>query len=271
MKKMIILLALALASCSSSSRQDGPCDLNGDCASGYLCDSEGSCVKAEPVSIKSISLPEAVVGEEGYSQPMQAQDGISPFAWSLRREDEASKLAWLEIVPNTGELRARAGQAPTEPAQDLRLVVEVTDSSNHGQGQMAELPLTLNIVECRADVACYLPEAGVCQQGVYKCQSGVLSTDCTLSGPSTDAGHCGADCAACPAGTGPHGTAPTCRPAPPPWPNGWRRRGGAPPASRPIRGSAPSSALTGDSIASWKPMRIAALCAPGRLPFSRPG
>jgi len=197
---LITFVVIFLAAGCSQSVGNPTCSLNEDCVSGHLCNAEGECVKKEPVSIKTTSLPDAVIGDDSYSQPLQAEDGLAPYTWSLQTAVGAQKLGWLEIDEQTGELRCAAGSAPAEAGRDLKIDVSVRDSSNGGQGETATQRFGLDIVECRADVACYEPEDEVCMSGTRECNDGVLAVQCDIGGPSTEIGHCGPDCEPCPQG-----------------------------------------------------------------------
>ncbi len=175
---------------------DNPkCGLNSDCNTGRLCDPDGNCVKADPVSIRPVLLDSALIGDGEYSQPLQAEGGIAPYAWSLTQQD--AKLSWLEIDEGTGELRAKAGQAPGELGKDLKIEVTVRDSSNGGAGQTASRPFDLDVIECRGPEVCWEAEGGVCLEGLRECLEGVLSAECSSKEPSVDPEHCGPGCGSC--------------------------------------------------------------------------
>jgi len=177
---------------------DNPtCSYNSDCKTGHLCKEDGTCEKAEPVSINPTVLPDALIGDSSYRQPLQAEHGFKPYSWSMVVESGADKLSWLMIDAGTGELRAKAGQAPAEAARDLMIEVTVRDRSNGGEGDTDQRKFGLSIIECRAPVVCYEDEQGQCLEGIRDCVDGMLSAECTSKQPSNDADHCGPGCGAC--------------------------------------------------------------------------
>jgi hypothetical protein len=197
-----LALGVTLAACSEPVTNP-KCNLNTDCIAGSQCNPSGECVKADPLVIKAATLPDAVVGDGSYSLTLQAEGGVSPYSWSYTdasEVDKQGKLDWLEIDEATGKLRAKAGQAPSESAEGLRIKVTVLDRSNGGQGNSAERLFDLKIVDCNKDELCYIAEGGACQEGIRHCVDDILQADCLDAAPSGSLEHCGPDCDACPAG-----------------------------------------------------------------------
>ncbi len=196
----VLVFGVSLAACSEPVTNP-KCSLNTDCIAGYLCNSAGECDEAEPVSIKAVTLPDAVVGDGSYSQPLPAEGGVPPYSWSFVAETSGEdKLGWLEIDESTGELRARTGQAPSESGEGLRIEVTVHDRSNGGQGDSAQRLLDLKIVDCNKEELCYTAAGGACYEGIQHCVAGILQAACEDTLLSNNMDHCGASCESCPAG-----------------------------------------------------------------------
>ena len=198
---MSATLALLLAGGCSEPIDDTSCNQNDDCEAGYACDSEGVCLEAADLKIVSKTLVDGLVGE-AYSELIRATGGLGDYTFSLSLEDpNETRLGWIEIVPDTGELRNKAGEFPAETGTGLRMIVTVTDESNRGQGQTDSGVYELDILECRGDKTCweYGEDQGQwgCRQGIETCTDGVLSGQCALSGWSTSTDHCGDGCQAC--------------------------------------------------------------------------
>lgn len=203
-KAYLSIALMLLASACSEPLDDTTCSLNEDCQAGYACRPDGFCEEATELQISTTSLPDAFIGEP-YSETITATGGIGEYTWSFVLDDPGeTRLGWLEIVPDTGEIRNKAGEFPAEMGADLKIVVTVKDMSNRGVGQEDSKTLGLAILQCRGDQTCweYAEDGGQwgCRQGIEECTDGALSGQCVLSGWSTSIEHCGNGCGICDAG-----------------------------------------------------------------------
>lgn len=195
-----LLALLSVFSCSEP-LDDTACTRNDDCESGYACNSSGVCVEAAKLQIVTLSIMDAFTGET-YSELVIAAGGIEAYTWSLSPQDPAdTRLDWIEIAADTGEIRNKAGEFPGEMGAGLGVTVTVRDSSNRGEGQEYSRDFKLNIKECRGDQTCweYGEDQGTwgCRQGTQVCVDGALSGQCVLGGWSTSTDHCGEGCGVC--------------------------------------------------------------------------
>jgi hypothetical protein len=90
-------------------------------------------IKGLPVRIVTETLADVTVGSTGYSQQLQAAEGVPPYKWAVVAGD--LKPLGLELVLNTGELRNRrnaAGQPIAIPADAApsTFTIRVTDSDD---------------------------------------------------------------------------------------------------------------------------------------------
>lgn len=200
---LVAVLVMLLTSGCSAPLDETVCARNDDCEDGHACNPEGVCEGAADLHIAVKPLMDAFIGED-YSDTVTASGGIfiDHYTWSLSLDDPAeTRLDWIEIVPDTGEIRNTPGESPAELGSDLKIVVTVRDVSNRGAGQEANQVFSVNIKECRGDTNCweYGEDQGTwgCRQGLEMCTDGVLSGLCVLSGWSTSTDHCGDGCGAC--------------------------------------------------------------------------
>ena len=203
MRKLAVLALLLIYGCSEP-LDETACTRNDDCDEGYACKPSGVCESAAQLRITSKTLIDAFIGE-AYSDMVTATGGIKDYTWSLSPVDSGeTRLDWIEIVPDTGEIRNEPGEFPAELGSGLRITVTVRDMSNRGEGQEDSLEFTVNIKECRGDTTCweYQEDQGIwgCRQGLETCTDGVLSGQCELTGWSTSTEHCGVGCGACDTG-----------------------------------------------------------------------
>jgi hypothetical protein len=198
---LLAVLALLFVSGCSEPLDDTACDRNEDCEAGYACDSGGVCVAAAELQIVSQNLIDAFTGE-AYTDTVRATGGIEDYTWSLSREDPGeTRLDWIEIVADTGEIRNQPGEFPVDMGSELGLVITVRDGSNRGEGQEDSAVFKLDILECRGDQDCweYGEDQGSwgCREGSRACVDGALGDQCVLSGWSTSTDHCGEGCGVC--------------------------------------------------------------------------
>jgi len=201
---MSFALVLLLEAGCSEPLDNTACSRNEDCQTGYACDPDGFCKEAAELRITTESLGDAFIGES-YSETITATGGIRDYTWSLTLDDPGeTRLSWIEIVADTGEIRNKAGEFPAEMGADLKIIVTVKDMSNRGEGQEDSKTLDLAVLQCRGDQTCweYAEDQGQwgCRQGIQECTDGVLSGQCALTGWSTSIEHCGDGCGACDTG-----------------------------------------------------------------------
>ncbi len=200
---VVAAFLLLLASGCSEPLDDTACTRNEDCESGYACDPDGVCVEAAKLQIDSQSLDDAFLGD-AYSDMVTATGGVGDYTWSLSSEDPSeTRLSWIEIVVDTGEIRNKSGEFPGETGTELGVVVTVKDQSNRGEGQEDSAVFKLDILECQDDQDCWEygedPGTGAwgCRKGIRECVDGEFGDQCQLNGWSTSTDHCGDGCGAC--------------------------------------------------------------------------
>ena len=134
MHKLAVLALLLTYGCSEP-LDETACTRNDDCEDGHACNSDGVCVSAAQLRITGKTLMDAFTGE-AYSDLVTATGGIKDYTWLLSPVDSGeTRLDWIEIVPDTGEIRNKPGEFPAELGSGLRITVTVRDMSNRGEGQ----------------------------------------------------------------------------------------------------------------------------------------
>jgi hypothetical protein len=188
----VILLTLGMASCGPThplpdgGTEEQRCSPALPCPAGSFCEA-GMCKPAEPLTITSTALADAVAGQP-YSALLEHTGGVAPYRWSIEARD--APLAWVTVDPTSGRL----GGVPTKAASPGAIQLGLTD----GSGQKATRSYTLTTRACEegASVTCTGPLGEGCGIGTARCTNGAVGT-CEALRPSDDPMRCGADCQAC--------------------------------------------------------------------------
>lgn len=190
MNRMIGFFACVVMLCSCAAQEGLElCSTDNPCREGMACNPEQKSVPVDPLEIVNELLPRAGLGEP-FSVQLEARGGLEPYRWRME-----SPFGWLSLDENSGLLHG----TPTEVSAAQPIKVTVTDGS-YGSGRSRTRQLALAVVECQSTetVPCFVGDGSVCRGGVRMCVDGTW-TECASAIPSADLGHCGPDCAACPA------------------------------------------------------------------------
>ncbi len=151
---LAICAAFVLAGCPEEI-----CHGQDDCTEGYACTVDKKCVPADPLTIDTAALPDAVVGE-AYEHPFEASGGFEPYTWSIVTDE------WPSMEASTGRLSG----TPTAAAEDLSFVVRVTDNS-YGNGMTVSKTFSLGVGYC-TNQPHQCSDRGTCDGGTCVCDEG---------------------------------------------------------------------------------------------------